>query len=142
MRQPQSVNSSKKPIYAASQTELPRTAYYLVYIMTGLNLCASVLYLIVGIIYLSIYFYAYSFIQFSTTVVAGLFIAWAVLLAIIVAANVFFIWAKRPEVVLLTTIAALVLFIVLVAIGIWGLAVSVGAGIYGTVSIIYYCSLN
>lgn len=124
--------TSQKAFYRVSKSvnsdSAPLITRVLLFVFTGFLFGIALLYLIVGIIYLSIYYYPYSFTQFSTTLVAGLFIAWSGLLLFIVAANVFLFFTKRPQVVVFTAIAALVLFLVLVGIGIWGLAVSVGTG--------------
>lgn len=131
-------SSSHKPFYRVSKTvnsdTAPLITRILIFVFTGFIFGIALLYLIVGIIYLSIYYYPYSFTQFSTTLVAGLFIAWSGLLIFIVAANVYLFFTKRPQVVVFTAIAAFILFVVLVAIGIWGLAVSVGTGFNNMVS--------
>lgn len=98
----------------------------LIYLFCGLLFGLSLLLLIVGIIYLSIYFYQYSFTEFSTTLVAALFVTFSGLIIIIIGANIFLALTSRIQIVLFTTIFVLLLFLVLVGIGIWGLVISVG----------------
>lgn len=86
-------------------------------VLFGLGL----LFLIVGIIFVTVYYYPYSFTNFSTILCAGLFIAFGSVVMIIAVINIILVRLERNQLVILTTFVALVLFIILLIIGIWGL---------------------
>lgn len=89
----------------------------LIFIFSGLMLAICFVFLIVGIVFLTGKFYAYSFTAFSTTLVAGLFIAFGVVIIAMVVLNVYLIMAGRDNLVGFTTIVNLILLTVLFAIG-------------------------
>ena len=86
-------------------------------ILLGLGL----LFLIVGIIYCTVYYYPYSFTTFSTILCAGLFIAFGSVVIIIAGINILLVRMEKNQLVLLTTFVAIILFVILLIVGIWGL---------------------
>jgi hypothetical protein len=104
-----------------------------IFLFSGVLLSICILFLIVGIIYLTGLFYPYSFIAFSTTLVAALFISFGSLIIILTVGNIYFVLTGHDKFVGLTTIASLVLLTILFAIGIWGLSVATGPSFTSTV---------
>lgn len=90
----------------------------------------SLLLIIIGIIYLSIYFYAYSFTTFTTTLVAGLFIAIGALSALLTFANLGLAFTNRNYLALSSVAFICVMYLVLLAIGIWGVSISTSSQQY------------
>ena len=88
-----------------------------VFVFSGLLLAICIVFLIVGIVYLTGNFYQYSFTRFSTTLVAGLFIAFGVVMIGLVVLNVYLVSIGRGRLVAFTTILSVVLLTVLFAIG-------------------------
>lgn len=86
-------------------------------VLFGLGL----LFLIVGIIFVTVYYYPYSLTNFSTILCAGLFIAFGSVVIIIALLNIVLVRLEKNQLVILTTFVALVLFIILLIVGIWGL---------------------
>lgn len=117
------ISKSKEPNTEIAELGLRKTRL-LIYIFSTIIFGISALLFIVGILYLTVYFYKYSFTAFSTTLCAALYITFAGLLLIIIGLNVFLIRSGRNHLVILTTIGPIILFIVLLAIGIWGSSVS------------------
>lgn len=116
----QSGAGDKKPgLTQMSELSLQKTRW-LIYVFSTFLLGICALYFIVGIIYLTAFYQPYSFTAFSTTLCAALFITWSGLLLIIIGFNVFFVRSTKNTFSILTTVAAIVLFIVLIAIGGWG----------------------
>lgn len=89
----------------------------LIFVFSGILLAICFVFLIVGIVFLTGKFYAFSFTAFSTTLVAGLFIAFGVVIIAMVVLNIYLVMAGRDNLVGFTTIIKLILLTVLFAIG-------------------------
>lgn len=105
----------------------------LIFIFSGILMAICFVLLIVGIVYLTGNFYPFSFTRFSTTLVAGLFIAFSIVIMAMVVANIYLVVSGRDQLVGLTTVVSVVLLTVLFAIGIWGLSVATGQTFVQTV---------
>lgn len=96
----------------------------LIYVFLTVLFGISVLLFIVGLLYLTVFFYRWSFIEFSTTICAALFISFGGTLIIMIILNGIMVRADRFQFVLLTPLVSFAFFGTLLGIGIWGLAVS------------------
>lgn len=96
----------------------------LIYVFLTVLFGLSVLLFIVGLLYLTVFFYRWSFIEFSTTICAALFISFGGTLIIMIILNGIMVRADRFQFVLLTPLVSFAFFGTLLGIGIWGLAVS------------------
>jgi hypothetical protein len=103
------------------------------YVISSLLFAIGLLFLIVGVLYVTVYYYPYSFTPFSTNLCAGLFITFGSICIIIAVVNIISIRADRSQLVPLTTLIAFVLFVILLIIGIWGLIASLNTGLSYTV---------
>lgn len=120
MQSSKSLNSNSSS-NKTQMTELSlQKTRWLIYIFSTILFGIASLFFIVGILYLTTYFYPYAFTAFSTTLCAGLFIAFAGVLLAIIAVNVFFVRTERNGFVIFTTFGAIALFAVLIGIGAWG----------------------
>lgn len=84
----------------------------------------SLLLFIIGIFFLTIYMYDFAFTEFNTTLVAGLFIGLGVIVIALTIINLILVQSGRNQVVLLSSTLIVLMFMALLGIGIWGLAVS------------------
>jgi uncharacterized protein YacL len=82
----------------------------------------SVVLIIVGILYLTLFRYEYTLTTFSITLIASFFLAVGVLVFVLSIANAVSIYRNEKKIILLASLIILVLFFVLLGIGIWGLA--------------------
>ena len=96
----------------------------LIFIINMVYFALSILLLTVGILYLSGFGYAYTFTRFSPTLVGALFVAVGVIVGILSILNVVLMNMNRQLLVFASSIVILILFLMLVGIGIWGIAVS------------------
>lgn len=96
----------------------------LIYIYSTLIFGICLLCIIVGILYLTAYFYRFSFVQYTTTITASLFVSFGTIILSLVVFNGILIRSGRYSLVLLTALATFVFFTTLLGIGIWGLAIS------------------
>lgn len=103
-----------------SELSLQKTRW-LIYLYSTFLFGVCALYFIVGILYLTTFYQPYSFTAFSTTLCASLFIAWSGVLLIMVFCNMFFIRADKNTYSIITALIAIILFIVLIVIGAWGI---------------------
>ena len=82
--------------------------------------------LAIGILYLTVYKYEYSFTSFHPTLMSGIFITFGFLIVIMAILSIIFMLLSRKPFLFLIVIFSFVIlafFIVLLALGIWGLAV-------------------
>lgn len=108
-----------------SETRSLKQSKLLVYIINMIFFAFSIIMLVVGILYLSGFRYDYSFTRFSTTLVAALFISFGVIILLCSVLNAVSIHMnKKMFIVMVSSCVILILFLTLLAIGIWGLAVS------------------
>lgn len=122
-------NYRRAPSYISPEREeiaeiIKKKSRQLVYVYSTLLFGICALLLIVGILYLSVFFYRWSFIEFSTTICAALFVSLGGTLLIIVALNGWMVRNQRTQFVMLTPVVAIAFFATLLGIGIWGLVVS------------------
>lgn len=108
----------------------------LIYFYSTFLFGLCVLLLIVGILYLSVFFYRYSFIEFSTTICAALFVSFGGTLLILVVLNGWMVRNERHQFVMLTPIVSFLFFSTLLGIGIWGLAESYDSRLFDEVKIL------
>ena len=80
----------------------------------------DILLFVIGILYLSVYYYAFSFAAFSTTVIASIFIAFSVVLAGLVFLNAFAMHNNMQLLLVICSLLSVLLLIALFAVGLWG----------------------
>lgn len=86
----------------------------------------SVAIFVIGILYLSAFYYKYSFSSFNPTVVAGIYVSFGLCIAFFSISNVICVNTDTKHKYLylaLSSFAIIILFVILLAIGIWGLSV-------------------
>lgn len=118
-REPKSMKIRRGPddVDVAGKGSVSMQERIVVFIFSAIMLAICIVFLVVGIVYLTGLFYPYSFTRFSTTLVAGLFIAFGSVIILTVIANVFLVFIGQDRFVGLTTIISALLLIVLFAIG-------------------------
>jgi hypothetical protein len=79
---------------------------------------------VVGILYVTGFNYEYSFTRFSTTLMAGFFIAFSLVILALSIINVLFIQKEKHLLLLISSSIILLLFITLFGLGIWGASVA------------------
>ena len=100
--------------------------YFINIIYFGLGVAMFV----IGVLYLTVYFYEYSFSAFNPTLVAAFFVPFGIVIAFLAVVNIFCLQLKNflkhtcPNITLtISSSFILILFIVLLGIGVWGLTV-------------------
>ena len=119
-----SSNDSGDEVESTDSAKSFRKTKLIFYLVNMLFFGVSVLLFVVGISYLTIYRYDYSLTIFSTTLIAGIFIAFSVVLFVLSFLNVIFIQTSRRRALSASLGGVLLVLVVLLAFGIWGLATS------------------
>lgn len=97
-----------------------RQSRILIYIINMIYFALSILVFTVGIVYLTGFMYDYSLTIYSTTLIAGIFVAVGTLVAALAILNVVIMNVNKQVIVLAISVALLVLFLILLGFGIWG----------------------
>ncbi|RNA23401.1 CD151 antigen-like protein [Brachionus plicatilis] len=90
----------------------------------------SLILIIIGILYLTGFKFDFSFNQFSPTLIAGLFIGLGIFVFILSICNIFLIQLERQIVLFLSFLLIILVFLALMAVGIWGLVASDETNLY------------
>lgn len=108
--------ADQEAIEELKNEQLRKVSYVFLFVM--LVLC--VFCLVVGILYLTIYFYRYSFVQYSTIITASMFVSLCATLAIMGVISWLLVRANRHQMTMLTAGVAFIFFTTMLGIGIWG----------------------
>jgi hypothetical protein len=96
----------------------------LIYMINMVYFALSILLLVVGISYLTVFGTEYPLTRFSTTMCGAVFIVVGTFVGLLSILNVVFMNANRQTLVFVASVVIFILFIGLLAIGIWGCVVN------------------
>jgi hypothetical protein len=104
--------------------KINRKTRYAIWAVNALIFSISLTLIVIGVLYLTVYLYPFSFTSFSISLVAGLFIAIGVCVLFLCGFNLILTQKNRNKLVLVNTALIVILYGVILAIGIWGLYLS------------------
>lgn len=117
----------KKTRTINDEQKYPKSIQILTSIINMIYFGLGIAMLAVGILYLSIYKYDYSFTSFNPTVMGGIFVSFGVIIMTLAILSIVLIQLNRNKTLFIvlaaSSVSILVLFIILISLGIWGLSV-------------------
>jgi hypothetical protein len=127
----------KKSRSINDEQKYPRSVQILTSIINMVYFGLGIAMLAVGILYLSVYKYDYSFTSFNPTLMSGIFISFGIIIMALAILNIVLIQLNQNKIFLIvigiSSLSILVLFIVVISLSIWGLSIQ-GTDVQGSLS--------